>query len=151
MGGFGKKRSRKKGKSKIIAHKTTVDGILFQSKLEAYTYQALKAANIPALYEGKIFTLQKAFTPASESWEWKYKKYKPRRSTMASITYKPDFTCPLLSWVIECKGRANESFPLRWKMFKNHLREEGLKPMIFLPHSREDVDKTITEILRRQE
>jgi hypothetical protein len=32
------------------------------------------------------------------------------------ITYKPDFVGR--DFVIECKGRANESFPLRWKLFK---------------------------------
>ena len=32
------------------------------------------------------------------------------------IKYKPDFVGR--DFVIECKGRANESFPLRWKLFK---------------------------------
>ena len=43
-----------------------------------------------------------------------------------NIKYTPDFVSD--SFIIECKGRANESFPLRWKMFKkyvNGLRKAG--------------------------
>ena len=36
------------------------------------------------------------------------------------IKYTPDFVSD--SFIIECKGRANESFPLRWKMFKKYLK-----------------------------
>ena len=34
------------------------------------------------------------------------------------IKYTPDFTGK--DYIIECKGRANESFPLRWKLFKHY-------------------------------
>ena len=37
-----------------------------------------------------------------------------------NIKYTPDFVSP--SFIIECKGRANESFPIRWKCLKITLK-----------------------------
>ena len=39
-----------------------------------------------------------------------------------SIKYTPDFVSS--SFIIECKGRANESFPMRWKMFKKYVNHK---------------------------
>jgi hypothetical protein len=36
-----------------------------------------------------------------------------------NIKYTPDFIGK--GFIIETKGRANESFPLRWKMFKRYV------------------------------
>ena len=35
------------------------------------------------------------------------------------IKYTPDFEGK--DFIIECKGRPNDTFPLRWKMFKKHV------------------------------
>ena len=34
------------------------------------------------------------------------------------IKYTPDFIS--YDYIIECKGRPNESFPIRWKIFKKY-------------------------------
>ena len=39
-----------------------------------------------------------------------------------NIKYTPDFVST--SFIIECKGRANESFPIRWKMFKKYVNHK---------------------------
>ena len=64
------------------------------------------------------------------------------------ITYKPDFVGR--DFIIECKGRANESFPLRWKLFKKHLVDNKLYPRIFKPQNQKECDKTVELILNLQ-
>ena len=66
------------------------------------------------------------------------------------IKYTPDFVCPDYSFIIECKGRANESFPLRWKLFKKHLVNNKLYPRIFKPQNQKECDKTVELILSLQ-
>ena len=143
-------RVKRKGKQHVRSIKTTVDGIKFQSKLEAYCYKQLRDNGILFKYEEDRFTLIEGFMPNSDSWEFKYKKFVPRCKKVAPITYKPDFTCPEMSWVIECKGRANESFPLRWKLFKRHLKMTDQTPELYMPHTQKDIDIVIAEILKNQ-
>jgi len=49
-----------------------------------------------------------------------------------------------MTWVIEVKGRANESFPLRWKMFRKMM--EGKPVKLFLCKSRLNVDQAVKMI-----
>jgi len=143
-------RPKRKGRQHVKSKKTIVDGIKFQSGLEAYTYRKLKEAGIPAEYEERQFVLIEGFMPNSDSWEFKYKKFVPRCKKVAPITYKPDFTCPNMSWVIECKGRANELFPMHWKLFKRHLKMTDQTPELYMPHSQKDVDVMIESIIENR-
>ena len=58
-------------------------------------------------------------------------------SKVRSITYTPDFVDPNGKWIIETKGYANESFPLRWKLFKRHLKENNLAYVLFMPRNKD--------------
>lgn len=69
-------------------------------------------------------------------------KYKVR-----DITYTPDFVDPQGRWVIECKGYANERFPLKWKMFKKLLMERENPPVLFVPRNQKQNIETINKIL----
>ncbi len=110
----------------------TVDGIKFRSKLEAYTYSLLKQNNIFNNYEQFSFTL-------IDQFEWGDEKIR-------SITYKPDFVGT--GWVIECKGFKNDSFPLRWKLFKNYLKRNNLSPRLYLVKNQKEVNDAILDILK---
>lgn len=136
--------SMKKGKQIVNARAMTVDSIRFRSRLEAYTYQALKKMSVPSEYEKRNFTLVEGFRPTVECWEHRYGTFRQRTSKCLPITYTPDFTCPDMTWVIEVKGRANESFPLRWKMFRKMM--EGKSVRLFLCESRSDVDQAVKMI-----
>lgn len=129
----------------MISKRTTVDGIKFRSKLEAYTYKKLKAAGIPFEYEEQSFELYPGFKPTVECWEHRYGSFRKRETKVRPITYTPDFTCPELKWVIEVKGRANERFPLVWKMFR--ARAEATRSKLFLPSCEKDVDLAVQIIL----
>lgn len=69
-------------------------------------------------------------------------KYKVR-----DITYTPDFVDPHGRWVIECKGYANERFPLKWKMFKKLLMEQDDPPALFVPRNQQQNIETVQKIL----
>ena len=118
----GARTSRKKVRN---AKSKEVDGIKFRSQLEAHCYRQLRDAGIKSDYEKKKYVLMEGFHYTNESYEDNGKtgyqdkqKYKVR-----DITYTPDFVDPNGKWVIECKGYANERFPLKWKMFKKLLME----------------------------
>ena len=131
-----------------------MDGIKFRSKLEAYTYKKLKEAKLPFLYEQKTYTLVPKFTPDHGSWEFRWGKFRRRDSVIDSIDYTPDFVCPKGLWIIEVKGFANETFPLRWKLFRKAVTE-SIDPELskvldlYMPHSEADIKFTIQDILSK--
>ena len=142
------KKSRKKGP--VQAKKISHDGINFASGLEKYMYIALKKSNIKALYEGETFELQEAFNFPFESYERCGNgkgAYKNRgNKKILNIKYTPDFIGK--NFIIETKGRANESFPLRWKMFKKLMSSNRLDPFtLYKPQNHKECDETVRLIL----
>ena len=144
------KHKRKKGP--VQSKKITYDGIKFASGLERYMYMALKKAKIKAEYEGMTYELFPKFDFNIESYERCGNgkgEYKNRgNKKILNIKYTPDFIGK--GFIIETKGRANESFPLRWKMFKKHV-VDNLNPIIlFKPQNQKECDETIRLILESQ-
>lgn len=129
-----KKRSFKRKKGPVQSKKITYDNITFASGLERYMYIALKKAKIKALYEGETFELMEGFSFPFESYERcgnSKGDYKNRgNKKILNIKYTPDFVGR--GFIIETKGRANESFPLRWKMFKKLVSENKIEPFVSL-------------------
>lgn len=143
-------KAKRKGRKSIQSKKTEVDGIKFASSLEAYMYRALKKAKIKAEYEGEEFILQEGFTFEADSIERSGKRdyqNKGGKKTLP-IKYTPDFVAE--DFIIECKGRANESFPLRWKMFKKLMQETRPGVDLYKPQNQGDCDKTIELILDKR-
>ena len=60
------------------------------------------------------------------------------------IKYTPDFVST--SFIIECKGRANETFPLRWKMFKNYINKHMKHVILYKPQNQKECDEVINLI-----
>jgi hypothetical protein len=145
-----KKYSRKKGP--VRAKKVSFDGIQFASGLEKHMYIALKKAKIHAIYEGATFELQEGFMFNVDSYErqgnGKGDMINRGQKKILNIKYTPDFISD--SFIIECKGRANESFPLRWKLFKKLITENRLGPLtLYKPQNHKECDKTVSLILER--
>jgi hypothetical protein len=143
-----RKPSNKKGP--VRAKKVKFDGIQFASGLEKYMYTALKKAKIEAAYEGETFTLVEGFYFETECYERQSNgrgDYDQRglKKTLP-IKYTPDFIGK--DFIIECKGRANESFPLRWKLFKKWISENRPTITLYKPQDQKECDKTIELILR---
>ena len=139
----GFRRSKKRGP--VRSKKVTFDGIQFASGLEKYMYLALKKAKIISKYEGKTYILQEGFEFKNKSYErqsnGKGEMVNRGSKKVLPIKYTPDFISD--SFIIECKGRANESFPIRWKMFKKHVKENLKHVTLYKPQNQKECDKVV--------
>ena len=145
-----KKRIKRK-RGPVRAKKVSFDGITFASGLEKYMYMALKKAKIKAVYEGATFELQKGFMFDVDSFErqgnGKGDMVNRGQKKILNIKYTPDFVSD--SFIIECKGRANESFPLRWKMFKKYVNDNLKHVTLYKPQNQKECDKVIELIIEK--
>ena len=144
-----KKRSKKKGP--VQAKKISYDGIKFASGLERYTYMALKKAKLFEGYENEVFQLIKGFNFNNISYEKQANgkgEYVDRgQKKILGIKYTPDFVGK--DYIIECKGRANESFPIRWKLFKLWLTKNNIGKTLYKPQNQKEVDRTV-DLIKQQ-
>ena len=138
-----KRYSKKRGP--VRAKKVTFDGIKFASGLEKYMYVALKNAKIKSKYEGETYVLQEGFEFKNKSYErqgnGRGEMVNRGQKKILNIKYTPDFVSD--SFIIECKGRANESFPLRWKMFKKYIKENHPHVTLYKPQNRKSAIKLL--------
>jgi len=134
------------------AKKINFDNIQFQSRLELYCYKRLKEAGLEFEYEPLYYELIPKFEYESLCFE-SYKKknrwlFGAKSKLMRAIKYKPDFVNIKDGWIIECKGHPNESFPLKWKLFKYYLKQNNLNIHLYMPKNQEHVDDCIMNILK---
>lgn len=108
------------------------DGIKFRSKLEVYCYTQLQKYGIQAEYEQYKYVIFNGFTYNTE-------KIRP-------ITYTPDFVGK--TFIIECKGMMNQTFPLKWKMFKYFCISNDMQHVLYLPRNQKQIDVVIKDILK---
>ena len=148
-----KKRIRgrlKRKRGPVVSKKVTCDGIKFASGLEKYMYIALKKAKLKAKYEGQTYIVQDGFEFKTTSYERQSNgkgEFKDRgNKKILPIKYTPDFVSD--SFIIECKGRANESFPMRWKMFKKYVKVNLPHVTIYKPQNQKECDKVIELITK---
>ena len=146
----GYRKSKKKGP--VRAKKVTFDGIKFASGLEKYMYVALKNAKIKSKYEGQTYVIQEGFEFKNESYErqsnGKGEMVNRGSKKVLPIKYTPDFVSD--SFIIECKGRANESFPIRWKMFKKYVNDNLKHVILYKPQNQKECDKVIELIIKNK-
>ena len=139
-----KKYARRKGRSKVKNAKQSVyDGKEFKSNLELYCYNQLEEAEILVEYEENTFTIFPAMVYPLACYEGTQKKLYNKGSKIRPITYTPDFVDPNGKFIIETKGYANESFPLRWKLFKKHLKDNNHHYVLFMPRNKKQVDEVV--------
>ena len=145
-----KKRYKRK-KGPVRAKKVSFDGIQFASGLEKYMYQVLKSFKIHAVYEGATFVLQESFMFDVDSYErqgnGKGDMINRGQKKIQNIKYTPDFVSD--SFIIECKGRANESFPIRWKMFKKYVNIHLKHVTLYKPQNQKECDEVIKLITKK--
>jgi hypothetical protein len=144
------KRSKKKGP--VVAKKVIYNGITFASGLEKFMYKSLKDANIDFRYEGESFELLPSFLFKNDCYErqsnGKGDFINRGDKKVLNIKYTPDFIGD--DFIIETKGRANESFPLRWKMFKYLMHLMNDKRTLYKPQNQEEIKKTVELILQNR-
>ena len=142
-----RRRSKKKGP--VQSKKIIVDGIQFASGLERYTYESLKENKLFEGYENEVFHLIESFSFRNISYEKQANgkgDYTNRgQKNILGIKYTPDFVGK--DFIIECKGRANESFPIRWKLFKKYVIKNYPDTILFKPQNQKECDETVRLIL----
>ena len=142
-----------KNKGKVRSRKVEIDGIKFQSRLEGYMYECLKDLVIPFEYEKHKYTLFEGFHFPNISFErqanGKGDMINRGEKRILPITYKPDFVGK--NFIIECKGHANESFPLRWKMFKRLVKDTMPDVTLYKPQKKSECEEVAKLILERGE
>ena len=138
-----RRRSKKKGP--VQSKKISYNGINFASGLERYMYMALKKAKIKAKYEGETFVLINGFHFQNNVYERQANskgEFTNRGSKrILPIKYTPDFIGE--DFIIETKGRPNESFPMRWKLFKRLVSEQFPDYTLFKPQNQKECDRVI--------
>jgi hypothetical protein len=142
--------NRKKGP--VVSKKVTYNGVTFASGLEKYMYKALLDASIDFDYEGETFELQPSFLFKNNCIErqsnGKGDFINRGNKKVLNLKYTPDFVG--VDFIIETKGRANDSFPLRWKMFKWFMSLTCDKRTLYKPQSQRECDITIELILKNR-
>lgn len=150
------KRSRKTtqpvNKKVRNAEKIFFDNIQFQSKLELHCYKKLIEAGLDFAYEPQSFELIPKFEYTSDCVE-SYKKgttwlFGSKSKVVRAMKYKPDFVNLKDGWIIECKGHPNESFPIKWKLFKYYLKTNNINVLLYMPKNQKHVDECVTHILK---
>ena len=146
------KRKIRRKRGPVRSKKVTFDGIQFASGLEKYMYIALKKAKIKAKYEGQTYIIQEGFEFNNKSYErqanGKGQMVNRGSKKILPIKYTPDFISD--SFIIECKGRANESFPLRWKIFKKYVKANLKHVTLYKPQNQKECDEVINLIKSNQ-
>ena len=146
------KRKIKRRKGPVRSKKVTYDGVTFASGLEKYMYQALKKAKIKAKYEGRTYTLVEGFDFESSSYErqsnGKVQFVDRGNKKIQPIKYTPDFVGE--DFIIETKGRANESFPMRWKLFKKFINKCYPHVTLYKPQNQKECDRVIELITKNK-
>jgi hypothetical protein len=140
---------RKVGKKTIQSKKGWYNGIKFASQLEIYMYKCFEEADIPVGYETERFDVLEGFFSPNVSFERTANKDLINRGEkkIRGMFYTPDFVNE--HFICETKGRPNEAFPIRWKLFKRHLALTNDMRVVYKPQSKADCDIVIKDILKR--
>ena len=145
-----KKHNRKKGP--VVSKKVVYDGITFASGLEKNMYILLKKEKIKFEYEKNTYELVPSFTFENSSYErqsnGKGDFINRGNKKVLNLKYTPDFEGD--TFIIETKGRANESFPLRWKLFKKYLSDTNDKRTLYKPQTIKECQETVNLIIKDQ-
>ena len=144
-------KSIRRNRGPVRSKKVIYDNITFASGLEKYMYIALKKAKIKADYEGRCYTLIDSFDFESASYErqsnGKGEFTNRGNKKIQPIKYTPDFIGN--DFIIETKGRANESFPMRWKLFKRFINKCYPYVTLYKPQNQKECDQVIELITNK--
>ena len=145
-------RRKYKKRGPVQSKKIICDVIQFASGLEKYTYLSLKNNKLFEGYENQVFQLVESFDFRNKTYEkqanGKGDYINRGEKKILGIKYTPDFVGK--DFIIECKGRANESFPIRWKLFKLWLTKNKIGKTLYKPQNQTEVDLTIMLIKEKR-
>lgn len=134
----------------------TYNNIQFKSKLELYCYKYFRSKKMSLQYEARTYVILPKFETAVKIYlpvkkrNSKSTELKLKTNKILPVTYTPDFTlqCDDKIFFIETKGKPNDVYPLKRKLFLNMLSKNMDKPCWFFePHNQQQVRDTYDIIL----
>ena len=143
--------------SKFNAVELIYNKIHFKSKLEVDCYKLLKAENFSVEYESTSYELIPklklsnvlVYLPSRKTKVNKITYLKPSSGSLQNAEYTPDFIIKYKNYniFIETKGKANDAYPMRRKLFFHYLENlathTGEKYLFFEPHNKAQILETI--------
>lgn len=132
------------------ATKVVHNDIEFKSKLECNFYKTIEEEGLDVAYEPMTFTLMSGFNPTISFWNRnKSKVFREDMRRVRTITYTPDFivTHKGMEFIIEAKGKENDTYPLKRKMFRKYIETMENPPVAFYEvHSKKELLEVIKKI-----
>lgn len=143
---------KKKSRQIVNAKECSYNNVAFKSKLEMYCYKAFEREGIPVEYEGETIQILESFQDPALLYKSHGKNpVREKTSNVQGIKYTPDFVDRLdnqhYGFYIEVKGRRNESFPMRLKLFRYWRKRKGINKDYFEVSSESEIEQAI-EIIK---
>lgn len=131
---YPQKKKPMANKKILNATKTIIDGITFDSKLEAFMYGLLKTFKIPFEMK-KEFQVQEPFVYNGDK--------------IRAITIIPDFWLPEYNLLIDTKGNQTPDNKIKIKMLKYFFQTHDTAcPKILLPSTKEECQAVINSLIK---
>lgn len=135
------------GKKFVNAIPIVYNDIKFKSHLEMYMYKLLMLSEFDFEYEGHTFVVLDSFVDKNNLYSKHSTSFIQRgKRKVIGIKYTPDFVIKIngeIRFIIETKGRVLETFPLRLKMFRKYISDNGFNWDIFIPTNQKQCEETI--------
>mgnify|MGYP000007928143 CR=1 FL=1 len=128
------------------ARKIFYNGIHFKSNLEVTFYKTLVSAGLVPKYEEYKFILFEGFRPTVPFYNRsKSKVFRLDMSKVRDITYTPDFTIYYKDtlFIIEAKGKENDTYPIKKKLFRKVLESVKIPCVYFEVHTKKELLEVI--------
>lgn len=117
------------------ATKVQYNNILFNSKIELMVYKTLVEKGFSPEYEPQKFTVFEGYKPTVPFYtiNKNTKELSLNNVKQIAITYTPDFILRYKEWIIiiEVKGKMNDVYPYKRKMFRKFLEENTKGNILF--------------------
>lgn len=138
------------------ATKTVASGIEFKSKLEGYCYRRLIDNGFKPYYERYkliLFPSKEIKYISSLFWSTPKGTFKKQIKPLLPITYTPDFVFSVGNqiFIVETKGRPNDVYPYKRKIFLRWLEEKAQENLaykfhFFEPKNQNEIHEMISQI-----
>lgn len=117
------------------ATKVQYNNILFNSKIELMVYKTLVEEGFSPEYEPHKFTVFEGYKPTVPFYtiNKNTKELSLNNAKQIAITYTPDFILRYKEWtiIIEVKGKMNDVYPYKRKMFRKFLENNTKGNVLF--------------------
>lgn len=117
------------------ATKVQYNNILFNSKIELMVYKTLVENGFSPKYEPHKFTVFEGYKPTVPFYtiNKNTKELSLNNVKQIAITYTPDFILRYKEWtiIIEVKGKMNDVYPYKRKMFRKFLEDNTKGNVLF--------------------